>query len=152
MIGNISNIWVKPRVQTRNTLTHWRTTHEAQGCSKTKMVFLLFLYWFHINSSWPVAESYTHTTQIYTCPLHFKTNTKLLWLHPWSLSARSRKGPDCKTVRTTSFLFSKPPTFLQSVSIFFWNWNSLQKPAKLHCRVTLTSIIKWQTGYNLTSL
>ena len=65
MIGNISNIWVKPRVQTRNTLTHWRTTHEAQGCSKTKMVFLLSLHWCHINSSWPVAGNYAHTTQIH---------------------------------------------------------------------------------------
>ena len=46
-------------VQIRNTLTDRRTTHEAQGCSKTKMVFLFLLYWRHFNSSWPVSKGCT---------------------------------------------------------------------------------------------
>ena len=156
LIGNIENMWVKPRVQTPNTPTDWRTTHEVQGCSKTKMGVssspLLLSHEQFLASGRKLCPHYTDT-----CPLHFKTNTKLLRLHPWSLSARSHKGPDCKTVRTTSFLFSKPPTFLHRPSflpvcpsLFFWN--SLQKPAKLQCHVTLTSQIKWHTGYNLITL
>ena len=126
-------MWIKPRVQTRNTRTDWRTTHEPHtrllkdedGCSSSP---LLMSHEQFLASGRKLCPHYTDT-----CPLHFKTNTKLLRLHPWSLSARSCKGPDCKSVQTTSFLFSKPPTFLHRPSflpvcpsLFFWN--SLQKP------------------------
>ena len=85
-----------------------------------------------------------------------------------SSSAWSCKGPDCKTVRTTSFLlFPSPvslsPTFLLHHSslpvhlshcVCFFPPKLLQEPAKLHCPVTftLTSQPEWHTGYNLTTL
>ncbi len=122
---------------------------------KTKMMFLLLLYWNHFNSSWPVAEGCTLT---HLCPLHLKTNTKFLqfylpqpgaarvqtaklsWLHLFSSPDLSLLSPTFPTA--SSLLASMSPSLL----------NSLQKPAKLHCHVTLTSQLKWHNGYNLTTL
>ena len=42
-------MWAKTCVQTQNNLTDWQPTHEAQDCSKTKVVFILLLYWCYSN-------------------------------------------------------------------------------------------------------
>ena len=157
LIGNIENMWVKPRVQTQITLTDWRTTHEVQGCSKTKMVFFLLLYWCHmINSSWPVAESYAHTTQIMSITLQNEhkviTITSLVFISLEQQRPRLQNCPDYIFISPLNLPLSYSVLSFpcQSVSLFFWY--SLQKPAKLHCHVTLTSQLKWHTGYNLTTL
>ena len=155
-------MWVKPRVQTRNTLTDWRTTQEAQGCSKTKMVFLLLLYWCHINSSWPVAESYAHTTQIHVHYISKLAQSYYYYIlglcQPGAAKAQTAKLSALHLFSSLNLpLFYSVLSLCQSVSLFFWN--SLQE-AKLHCHVTLklgchvtvTSQIKLHTGYNLTTL
>ena len=147
-------MWVKPRVQTRNTLTDWRTTREAQGCSKTKMVFLLFHYWRDINSSWPVAESYTHTTQIHVHYISKLTHS----YYDYILGLCQPGAEKAQTAKLSGLhLFSSLnlPSPCQSVSLFFWN--SLLESAKLHCHVTLTSQIKWhvqglQPHYNFNTI
>ena len=95
----------------------------------------------------------------HTCPLHLKTNGVPAVTSVLGLSSRSRKGSDCKTVTTTSSLHQTSVFYLplshnvlspcQSVSLFS---NSLQKPAKMHCHMILTSQLKWHTGYSLTML
>ena len=151
LIGNISNMWVKPRVQTRNTLTDWRMTHEAQDClNKTKMVFLLLLY-----CSWPVAESYAHTTQIHVRYILKRTQSYFYYIlglcQPGAAKAQTAKLSGLHLFSSLNLPFSYGVLSpCQSVSLFFWY--SLQKPAKLHCHVTLTSQLKWHTGYNLTTL
>ena len=122
---------------------------------KTKMMFLLPLYWNHFNSSWPVAEG---CTLAHLCPLHLKTNTKFLqfylpqpgaervqtaklsWLHLFS-------SPDFSLLSPTSL--QCPPSLPVCLPLFS---TPFKKPAKLHCHVTLTSQLKWHNGYNLTTL
>ena len=117
---------------------------------KTKMVFLLLLYWNYFNSSWPMAEGCTLS---HLCPLHLKTNTKFLqfclpqpraeraqtaklsWLHLFS-------SPDLSLLSPT--FLQRPPSLPVCLPLF--------EPVKLHCHVTLTFQLKWHNGYNLTTL
>ena len=129
---------------------------------KTKMMFLLLLYWNHFNSSWPVAEGFTLT---HLCPLHLKTNTKFLQFYlPQTGAARVQTAKlSWLYLFFSSDLSLLSPTFLQrppslpvclslSSQLPLSLLNSFQKPAKLHCHVTLTSQLKWHNGYNLTTL
>ena len=89
---------------------------------------------------------YPHYTD--TRPLHFKTNTKLLRLQPGAAKAQTAKLSGLHLFSSLNLPLSYtvlPPC--QSVPLFF-----LKLPSKLQCHVTLTSQIKWHTGYNLTTL
>ena len=65
-------------MQTRNTHTGLRTTHEAQGSSRRRRCF--FFFFTGVALTLPGQRpKVVHTT--HTSPLHLKTKTKFLRLH-----------------------------------------------------------------------
>ena len=150
-------MWVKTCLQTKHidrlTDDTWSTR-----MLKTKMVFLLILYWCHFYISWPAAEGCT-LTHLHVHYIWKLTQSSYGTILATSFSPQSHKGPAFKTVWTTSFLFTRPqssishfPSATSSLSAHLSFLNSLQEPAKLHCHVTLTSQLKWHIGYNFTTL
>ena len=90
--------------------THWLTyelTHHSKRQLKTETVFPFLLHGRHFNiSTVPVTQSVSKDIRsLWQRRTHMASTLT-------SLSVRSPKGPDCKTVRTTSFLFTWPQSSL----------------------------------------
>ena len=155
-------------MQTRNTHTGLRTTHEAQGSSRRRRCF--FFFFTGVALTLPGQRpKVVHTT--HTSPLHLKTKTKFLRLHfsyvflsPEPQRPRLQNCPDLTRPHQTSpDLRLLSPTFLQRpssspvrVSLSSKKKtknkkkNSPQELAKLHRHVALTSHLEWHNGYNLS--
>ena len=99
-------MWVKTCVQTKR-IDRLMDDSWSTRMLKTKMLFLLILYWCHFNISWPVAEGCT-LTHLHVHYIWKLTQSSYGTILAKSFSAQSHKGPDFKTVWTTSFLFTRP--------------------------------------------
>ena len=147
-------------VQTNHTLTDWRTTHEAQGCSRRKGCF----FFSFTDVTWTFQQFLASGPQLHYTHMSITSENEhrvptVRWLVHLSESGAAKaqtaklsglhlcSSPDLSLLSSshfpaTSFLLASP-----SLSLL----DSLQETAKLHCLVTLTSWLEWHTGYNLTA-
>ena len=138
-------------MQTRNTPTDLRTTHEIQGSSRRRRCF--FFSFTDVTLTFPGQRpKVVHTT--HTCPLHVKTNTKFSRLHLWYVFVSLQpQRPGLENCPDYIFSFHQTSVFYlrqrngvlplcQSVSLQKNKKTSLQEAAKLHCHVTLTSQLR----------
>ena len=135
------------RHKTNSSLTNWRTTHQAKGCSIENVIssspLLMSLQPF--LSSGPKVH-YKHKSITSSCALNLDTNTEFLRSplpQPWA-----SKAPDCKTVKNCIFSLHSPQSSFYFFSGFSLLLFSLQSPSpsrslynKLSLRALETAIM-----------